>query len=130
MANEITVRTLTECVKGGMTARQDVTITKSQTGNNFGTNIMTLTGSAVVVPVGGATTGGGPMQITNLGILSTGTYIDAGVANIYNDGATATSLIGTLAFGESMSWNPPTLANVSAKYVTGTLDLAVTCIEP
>lgn len=130
MANEINVRALLQCVKSGITVQQDIALNQSQTGNNFSTNVQTLTGSAVVVNVGGATTGAGWMLITNLGLLSAGVYTDAGVANVYNDGATGSSLIGTLAFGEVMLWKPPTLANVSAKYVTSALDIAITCFEP
>lgn len=129
MANEITLNLSLQCTKSGATVGGSVSLVQSQTGNDFSQSIMHVTNTAVVVPVGSATTAGGWLMLTNLGSAG----VDSGVVTIYNDGTTGTAVVGTLAFGESMLIKPSALSGgsaISAKYVTSATDLAVIYIEP
>jgi hypothetical protein len=128
MANEIKVAVSLSVTKSNNTASGSISTSQTLAGNNFGQNVATapLSGaSAEILPVGELTTFGGWFYIKN--VEATNTTVNL---NIYQDGATGSVLIGTIANGEAFLFKPAAALGIKGSHASLTADYAVVYCEP
>lgn len=128
MANEIKVSASLSITKSNNTASGSSSTTATLAGNNFGQTVATapLSGaSPEVLPVGELTTFGGWFLVKNVEATNTSVNL-----NIYQDGATGSVLIGTIANGEAFLLKPAAALGIRGSHASLTADYSVVYSEP